>query len=468
MKNRLFPTKFVILYLMIIYSVFGQVATDTNKLPVANFEISTVSGGEFNVPVWIKFYPSGTYDPDGYIVLFEMDMNGDGMYEIVDKTLRGGSYEFTSAGEYTASVRVTDDKGGVTSQARTFIINNPNQIFSEVPAPVIKQDEQKLAETEINKPAVQPQETESDKIIIPSVDTVIEPEIREEIQNEIVEPVDTELNKTLDATIEQYKHQEELPALTKIEENIKKSEPNIATESKPVPMSILERSTEDKFEYTATDKQDNSKYEKLYTTVGKSEPILLNDIKLQPVSDAYVYAYSYRNWNQANFGKYEMISAGWHSTGGEKSIYLKFDTPNVKNESLTKAVLKLYHNKTIGKNIQKLGIYKLLESWEEGEGTFNSGQTEPIDSTGAINWESQPQCEDNHIVTFKPSKKCKQFVEIDITLLVKKWLQGIPNHGLVIKPVGKLSGRSPISVYEFYSREHDDKTKVPTLELIIN
>lgn len=103
----------------------------SNKLPVVNFEIGTVSGGSFTAPVWLKFYPVGTYDPDGKIVLFEMDMNGDGIYDVKEKVLTGSSYEFTMPGEYTASVRVTDDKGGITAKSKSFIINEVDKTFTK-------------------------------------------------------------------------------------------------------------------------------------------------------------------------------------------------------------------------------------------------------------------------------------------------------------------------------------------------
>lgn len=105
--------------------------TQSNKLPVVNFEIGTVSGGSFEAPVWIKFYPVGTYDPDGHIVLFEMDMDGDGIYDVKEKTLTGSSYEFTIPGEYIASVKVTDDKGGITVKSKSFIINEVDNAFTK-------------------------------------------------------------------------------------------------------------------------------------------------------------------------------------------------------------------------------------------------------------------------------------------------------------------------------------------------
>lgn len=47
------------------------------------------------------------------------------------KTLTGSSYEFTIPGEYTASVRVTDDKGGITAKSKSFIINEVDNTFTK-------------------------------------------------------------------------------------------------------------------------------------------------------------------------------------------------------------------------------------------------------------------------------------------------------------------------------------------------
>ena len=132
---------------------------------------------------------------------------------------------------------------------------------------------------------------------------------------------------------------------------------------------------------------------------------------------------------------------------------------------MAKAVLKIYHHNTIGKNSLALGVYKVLENWEEGMGTFHSGEPEPIDSSGAIIWNTQPVFYDSSYAQFKPKKKVKQFPEIDITTLVREWLTGSFNNGMLIKPLGQFSGRDPISIYEFYSREYEDKTKAPVLML---
>ena len=69
------------------------------------------------------------------------------------------------------------------------------------------------------------------------------------------------------------------------------------------------------------------------------------------------------------------------------------------------------------------------------------------------------------VASFKPGSEIGEHIEVDITPLVKAWLSGKPNYGLMIKPVGIMSGRVPESSYGFYSREHQDVSKRPVLVL---
>jgi hypothetical protein len=196
-----------------------------------------------------------------------------------------------------------------------------------------------------------------------------------------------------------------------------------------------------------------------------SSIIFSDDSKLYPISDSYVYAYSYRNWHDANYGKHDIITAGWHSTGGEKRTFLKFDVPYFDSDNLEKATLKLYHHKSIGKNTSTINIHMVLEDWIEGDGLFHEGQSEPIDSSGVITWNMQPDYDDSDIVQFQPKRKINRWIEIDITALVREWINGKPNFGIVLKPGGILSGREPTSLYEFYSKEHEDTSKIPYVEI---
>jgi PKD repeat protein len=138
----------------------------TNKLPVVKLEIASVSGDSLIAPVWLKFYPAGTYDPDGKIIKFEMDFNGDGIYDIQDSVMQAGTFEFTEPGEYTASLRVTDDAGGVTIETQRFLIAKRETVVEEVHREAMTNEEDMDKEESTTPIDPKPQE-------VPTVDTAI-------------------------------------------------------------------------------------------------------------------------------------------------------------------------------------------------------------------------------------------------------------------------------------------------------
>ncbi len=181
-----------------------------------------------------------------------------------------------------------------------------------------------------------------------------------------------------------------------------------------------------------------------------------------PIADSHVYAYSYANWNRANWGKYEVLGAGWNPIGGEKRAYLKFDVSGIDKSSIKKAVLKLYHYHNAGSQSAKLGVYTVRSQWIEGNGTYKPSN---IASSEEICWNNQPSIDPYPVAYFSPGHGTNKFVEVDITTLVKSWLNGMPNYGLAIKAdENYVSG--PESMYGFYAREYKDVSKRP--QLIIN
>lgn len=194
-------------------------------------------------------------------------------------------------------------------------------------------------------------------------------------------------------------------------------------------------------------------------------PDVKKTTSLTPIADAHVYAYSYRNWNKANWGKYENLGAGWNPTGGEKRTYLKFDLSGIDPQKVGKATLKLFHYHTGGNNSLSLGVHAVTSPWQEGGGSYHSGQTEKSAAPGEISWVHQPTFDLSPVASFKPGPEAGKYIEMDITPLVIAWLTGKPNYGLVIKPMGIMSGRAPESSYGFYSRERQDRSKRPALVL---
>jgi len=189
-----------------------------------------------------------------------------------------------------------------------------------------------------------------------------------------------------------------------------------------------------------------------------------NVTRIYPSADSSVYEYTYRNWNRANRGKCGTISAGSNPIGGEKRIFMQFEIP--QNEPVENAFLYLYLGSTYGTIDDTIGIYRVLSSWNEGEGNYNPGEVEKTAAPGEISWVNQPIIGNDPVATFLPDQLKGIWIKSDITSLVRDWQRGVPNNGLVLKPVEtKLIKQRPQSDYNFVSRESKYEDKRPYLEL---
>jgi len=188
--------------------------------------------------------------------------------------------------------------------------------------------------------------------------------------------------------------------------------------------------------------------------------------RLYLVADGDVYAYSYRNWNWANWGMYETMGAGWHPTGGEKRAYLRFDLP--AGLGISRAVLKLYQYHSAGP-VHSLGVYRVTSSWEEGTGTYHSGEVEETAAPGELCWKQQPSFDPVPVATFTSATAVPAWVEVDITSLVQQWQGGTPNYGLVIKTTNEHpTASNPEAKSGFCTKEHPDQANHPVLELSLS
>jgi len=92
-------------------------ARPPNMLPMADAgDDVTVEQGD---PV--EFVMAG-FDPDGSIVLFEWDYDGDGTYDEESPTAVTTHHIYINPQVYTATLRVTDDEGGVDTDPRTITV----------------------------------------------------------------------------------------------------------------------------------------------------------------------------------------------------------------------------------------------------------------------------------------------------------------------------------------------------------
>ncbi|WP_202319893.1 PKD domain-containing protein [Archaeoglobus neptunius] len=96
-------------------AILNLVVNISTKYPVAAF---TYSPSYPSVGETITFDASSSYDPDGSIVSYEWDLDGDGSYgDAVGQTV---TYTFSTWGSHTVGLRVTDNDG-LTNTTRVIV-----------------------------------------------------------------------------------------------------------------------------------------------------------------------------------------------------------------------------------------------------------------------------------------------------------------------------------------------------------
>ena len=110
-----------------VTDVDGSMATDTtvisslNSLPVAELAANPTDG---DAPLLVHFTASGSNDPDGGVLEFVWDWEGDGTYDHNSGAEAIVSHEYTERSEYVATVRVTDDEGTNDNASITITIHD--------------------------------------------------------------------------------------------------------------------------------------------------------------------------------------------------------------------------------------------------------------------------------------------------------------------------------------------------------
>lgn len=94
-----------------------------NRAPIIEFLNDSIYGYvneevEFLVIAW---------DPDGNIVMYEWDFDGDGEIDETSRKVGNATYTYDEEGEYTATLTVTDDDGASTSKSIDVYITTPNR-----------------------------------------------------------------------------------------------------------------------------------------------------------------------------------------------------------------------------------------------------------------------------------------------------------------------------------------------------
>ncbi len=100
---------------------YGVEVSIDNELVAASFVASPDSG---EVPLKVTFDASNSYDPDGEIISYEWDLDGDGRYDDAEGMIV--EYEYTQEGTFEAVLRVTDNNGEYNTTTATIEAGSVN------------------------------------------------------------------------------------------------------------------------------------------------------------------------------------------------------------------------------------------------------------------------------------------------------------------------------------------------------
>jgi PKD repeat protein len=93
--------------------------------PTASFTVSPASGAP---PLLVEFDFSGSRDADGSIAKYELDFDGNGIYDATYTSTAKVQHSYTAAGNYNATLRVTDNEGKTaTLQVEIRVGTPPNE-----------------------------------------------------------------------------------------------------------------------------------------------------------------------------------------------------------------------------------------------------------------------------------------------------------------------------------------------------
>ncbi len=89
----------------------------------------------------MAFDGAGSSDPDGTIVKYEWDLDGNGSFETDTGTIKTASKSYAATGDVSVKLRVTDDEGNPGESTRTVSVVAANQAplasFTVSPAPAV-------------------------------------------------------------------------------------------------------------------------------------------------------------------------------------------------------------------------------------------------------------------------------------------------------------------------------------------
>ncbi|MGU9537551.1 DNRLRE domain-containing protein [Clostridium tepidum] len=163
-----------------------------------------------------------------------------------------------------------------------------------------------------------------------------------------------------------------------------------------------------------------------------------------PESDLYV-AKLYPN---TNFKELPSLNCGrYNSYLNIYRILMYFDISFLpRNICICNAVLKLYIKENPDENVRKtITIHELLQPFDESIVTYSN----------------QPKFRDNPRVSFNIKNKINEFVQVNITDLLREWYSSPnSNYGMLIK-----TAETEFDFISFASTSDEDESKFPKLEI---
>ncbi|MEP0813205.1 MAG: PKD domain-containing protein [bacterium] len=102
-------------------SVLIAVSDSGNQFPIADIQAAPESG---KTPLTVDFDAGGSFDPDGSIVGYRWDFDGDSNWDEDTGGAPAASHEYTVAGVYEAAVEVTDDMGATDTDTVTVTVSD--------------------------------------------------------------------------------------------------------------------------------------------------------------------------------------------------------------------------------------------------------------------------------------------------------------------------------------------------------
>ena len=112
-----------------------------NQAPTADFSVAPAEPQTHREAT----FTASASDPDGGIARHEWDLDGDGQFD--DATGESATHTFTTPGDHTVRLRVTDTSGGTATAERTVTVTNPAPTVSISYTPAAPKPEQQVTLT---------------------------------------------------------------------------------------------------------------------------------------------------------------------------------------------------------------------------------------------------------------------------------------------------------------------------------